>query len=60
MSWGTISQYTRDSRTRLAMSWVYCEPKSRIAIVARRDGPVSAPVSERIASDLVIAYARIR
>src|SRR5664279_2725196 len=30
MSQGWISQYTPSSRTRRAMSWVYCEPKSRI------------------------------
>src|SRR5919204_627666 len=52
-SWERISQYTRDSRTRRAMSCVYWDPKSRIAIVARCDGPVSAPVSERIACDPV-------
>ena len=28
----TISQYTCCSRTRRAMSWLYCEPKSRMAI----------------------------
>jgi hypothetical protein len=39
-SCGKISQYTRDSRTRLAMSCVYCEPKSRIATTAREDGPL--------------------
>src|SRR6516162_8488047 len=30
MSQGWISQYTPSSRTRRAMSWVYCAPKSRI------------------------------
>src|SRR5688572_25840617 len=29
---GWISQYTFSSRTRRAMSWVYCDPKSRIRI----------------------------
>jgi hypothetical protein len=43
-----ISQYTRDSRTRRAMSCVYCEPKSRIAMVARADTPLEAPVSGRL------------
>src|SRR5437762_6415295 len=47
-SCGRISQYTRDSRTRRAMSWVYCEPKSRIAMVARADRPPEAPVSGRL------------
>src|SRR5580698_110044 len=32
MSQGWISQYTPLSRTRRAMSWVYCAPKSRIRI----------------------------
>ena len=54
-SCGTISQYTRDSRTRRAISWVYCEPKSTIATVARTDGPSPAPVAERIASERVTA-----
>ena len=27
---GWISQYTCASRTRRAMSWVYCDPKSMI------------------------------
>src|SRR5947208_14111751 len=31
-SWGWISQYTLASRTRRAISWVYCAPKSRIRI----------------------------
>ena len=26
--WGTISEYTFASRTRRAMSWAYCAPKS--------------------------------
>ena len=26
--WGTISLYTRASRTRRAISWAYCAPKS--------------------------------
>ena len=30
MSQGRISQYTPSSRTRRAISWVYCAPKSRI------------------------------
>src|SRR6516225_228362 len=30
MSQGWISQYTPSSRTRRAMSWVYCAPKSRM------------------------------
>src|SRR5687767_9270093 len=30
MSHGRISQYTPLSRTRRAISWVYCAPKSRI------------------------------
>src|SRR5438067_2734008 len=47
-SCGKISQYTRDSRTRRAMSCVYCEPKSRIAMVARADRPPEAPVSGRL------------
>src|SRR5438309_8636995 len=34
-SCGKISQYTRDSRTRRAMSWTYCPPKSRTAMVSR-------------------------
>src|SRR6202050_5057951 len=32
ISQGWISQYTPLSRTRRAMSWVYCAPKSRISI----------------------------
>jgi hypothetical protein len=30
---GRISQKTDSSRSRRAMSWVYCEPKSRTMIV---------------------------
>src|SRR5258705_3151724 len=30
---GTISEYTDSSRSRRAMSWVYCEPKSRTRMV---------------------------
>jgi hypothetical protein len=30
---GRISQYTDSSRRRRAMSWVYCEPKSRTMMV---------------------------
>src|ERR1035438_3711822 len=33
---GWISEYTFCSRTRPAMSWVYCPPKSRIRIRSRR------------------------
>src|SRR5436309_12805763 len=32
MSKRTTSEYTWSSRTRRAMTWVYCEPKSRIRI----------------------------
>src|SRR2546427_5843914 len=32
---GTSSQYTLASRTRRAMSWLYCEPKSRTRTVWR-------------------------
>src|SRR5882724_8728004 len=32
ISQGCISQYTPNSRTRRAISWVYCAPKSRIRI----------------------------
>src|SRR5881296_2626271 len=46
-SLGKISQYTRDSRTRRAMSCVYCEPKSRIATVGRTDDAAFAPGSGR-------------
>src|SRR5713226_6332460 len=54
-SCGKISQYTRDSRTRRAISWVYCEPKSRIATVARGDRPLEAPVSGRLILRVFIA-----
>jgi hypothetical protein len=30
---GQISEYTDSSRSRLAMSWVYCDPKSRTMMV---------------------------
>src|SRR3989442_9535081 len=32
---GTSSQYTLASRTRRAMSWLYCEPKSSTSTVWR-------------------------
>src|SRR5258708_1219526 len=35
MSWRTIWQKTFCSRTRRAMSWPYCEPKSRIRMLSR-------------------------
>src|SRR5688572_21151747 len=41
VSCGRISQYTRFSRTRLAMSCVYCEPKSRMAMISFTGGPAS-------------------
>ena len=37
MVWGTISLYTRASRTRRAMSWAYWAPKSTTSTVARAD-----------------------
>src|SRR4051812_33374373 len=58
MVWGTISEYTRASRTRRAMSWAYWAPKSTTrtrswSVVTghptqrgprpRRSGPTPAP-----------------
>src|SRR5580765_7081302 len=44
--WGTISEYTRASRTRRAISWAYCAPKST--------------TRTRSCSDMTEAYRRVR
>src|ERR1700734_2599982 len=36
---GTISEYTWHSRTRRAMSWAYCAPKSTTRTVSNPPGP---------------------
>src|SRR4029453_5783327 len=36
-----ISEYTDISRIRRAISWVYCAPKSRIAILSRPNLPLA-------------------
>ncbi len=35
---GTISEYTWHSRTRRAMSWAYCAPKSTTRTVSKLSG----------------------
>src|SRR6266851_8675466 len=39
---GKISEYTPRSRMRRAMSWVYCPPKSRTAILSTASTPRTA------------------
>ena len=40
--WGTISEKTRHSRTRRAITWVYWEPKSRMTILEEASGFLTA------------------
>src|SRR5260370_8533852 len=58
---GTSSQYTFASRTRRAMSWLNCDPKSRTSTVcwriARLDSlPGRAAVAVRLTSALPHAH----
>src|SRR5438445_184556 len=56
MSPGTSSQYTLASRTRRAISWLYCEPKSRTSTVSWAvPGRVSMP--EPVSTAVVIAVS---
>ena len=40
--WGTISEKTRHSRTRRAITWVYWEPKSRMTTLEDDFGALGA------------------
>jgi hypothetical protein len=42
VEWGTISEKTRHSRTRRAITWVYCDPKSRMTIFEEALGALTA------------------
>src|SRR5260370_17682935 len=58
---GTSSQYTFASRTRRAMSWLNCEPKSRTSTVCCRIAgvdslPGRAAVAVRLSSALPPAH----
>src|SRR5258708_21028058 len=58
---GTSSQYTLASRTRRAMSWLYCEPKSSTSTVWRpcpffASGRVSVAVAVLLRSGLPHAH----
>src|ERR1700722_4707245 len=45
---GTISEYTWHSRTRRAMSWAYCAPKSTTRTVSNPPGPDTPSPSTRV------------
>ena len=47
---GTTSEYTRFSRTLLAMSWVYCDPKSTMRTRSCKVLPAK-PVVGRLLGD---------
>src|SRR5206468_12465359 len=47
VSGGQISEYTDSSRNRRAMSWVYCEPKSRTMMVWWFRGSLSGTKGKR-------------
>src|SRR5580698_3306049 len=54
ISQGWISQYTPLSRTRRAISWVYCAPKSRIRIrCAWMSAAVCVVIFERLGNAVV-------
>src|SRR5579859_44297 len=52
---GSSSQKTRHSRTRRAMRWLYCEPKSRMAIISRAGGAGCSPARGRLCVAGVVA-----
>src|SRR3984957_11033237 len=45
---GTISEYTWHSRTRRAMSWAYCAPKSTTRTVSNPPGADTPTPSTRV------------
>src|SRR6266849_2756212 len=51
---GTSSQYTLASRTRRAISWLNCDPKSRTSTVCSRGPPLS---SSRAAAAVMLSSA---
>src|SRR6185503_14466657 len=55
-SWGWSSQYTPDSRTRRAISWVTWEPKSRMRILSCGSLDV---VIRRLLGDLHVVDVRL-
>src|SRR2546430_8295203 len=55
MEAGTISERTRHSRTRRAMSWAYCAPKSTTRTVS--NSGISGPLARSLLALQVLALA---
>src|SRR3954464_9645484 len=58
LNW-TISEYTWHSRTRRAMTWVYCEPKSRMTTRECVDSAILIADTGFFANDGVRASVRL-
>src|SRR5258705_7886806 len=66
-SWGCNSQYTPDSRTRRAISWVTWEPKSRMRILStvgsrwlERPSGAEAPLEDFAAGGALSVHMIVR
>src|SRR5260370_1328065 len=60
VSYGRIRLYTCSSRTRRAISWLYCAPKSRTTIRSSTERGISGAVTSGAGSDDRARSARVR